>query len=175
MLLTTFTSCILGSTSNKSEEDESFRAVHSTISDLAISFPSSWDENLEMNEEATIGMLSSNNRQSFVVIEEPISDFADDMSIQDYGDIILENMKDMLSDAETGAEGWVETSIGDGIPAMQIFIKGTMEKIKFSYLVTVFKESDEFCQAVACTSQSDYDDSEALFKKILSTAEFSAS
>lgn len=157
--------------SDKPEQEEPPQEITSTESGIVFSFPASW-KGLELNDSASVEMGNEGKEQYFAVIEDDVVNFTEDMTIQEYGDIIFENIQGAVTEAEPGA--WTDVTVGDGIPARQIVLKGVAERIKVAYLITVFKGDKAFYQALAWSLQSKYDDAVPVFNEILASAKLPA-
>jgi hypothetical protein len=167
-LLVAMTAC-----SNTGSADKNLppQEISSTESDIVFSFPASWSE-LELNDVASVEMGNESQERYFVIIEEDLTDFTDEVTIQEYGDIVFENMESLVEEPDAGE--WVDTTVGDGLPARQIVLNAVVENMKVSYLITVFEGDQRFYQALAWSLQSRYDDSVPVFNEILNSAKLPA-
>jgi len=146
--------------------------ITSDVTGIVFSFPENWTEDDELNEEAAIQMFNFMDIQGFVLLEESTLDFADDLDVQIYGDLIVENF---TTDEPPILSEWNEVSIGlEGIPGKQIEITGLVDHMKFKYLITVFKK-DTYFYCISCWSTpSRYLEALPAFESILASAKWAA-
>jgi hypothetical protein len=170
-LLMAMTACGIFMKGNDNEQDKTPQEVTSTESGIVLSFPGSWSE-LELNDVASLEMGNEYQERYLAIIEEDLTDFADEITIEEYGDIVFENMQGIVEEPDAGE--WADTTVGGDIPARQIVLNAVVENFKVSYLITVFKGDNTLYQALAWSLQSKYDEAVPVFDEILNSAKLPA-
>ena len=140
------------------------QTVLSNDAALSITFPNGWQK-MELNDTATIEMGRAAEEQYMIIFEESAVDFADDFTVDDYADIIINNMKPAVENAVVS--NLDNTTIGENITAKQIELAGLVSGIKVKYFITFFKSNDVFYQFTAWSLQSKYDQAKPVFDSII--------
>lgn len=149
--------------------EDGTQTIKSDVTGLSLEFPKSWKKE-ELNDVASIEMARLSKEQYMVVIEEEMADFEDGITVDDYAEIILENMSAAVEGS--GNPTIKEVTIADGIVAKQFELAGTISKIKAKYLVTCVENDGVFYQFTAWSLQSKYDAAKPVFDTILDTISF---
>ncbi|MDR1778639.1 MAG: hypothetical protein LBR14_02635 [Clostridiales Family XIII bacterium] len=144
--------------------------VQSTASDLTMSFPEDWSAQ-ELNDLAAIQMGKAKTEEYLALFEFDATAFSD-ATLEDFANLVSEDMKTFISDADVGA--WEDVTI-NGISALQTEVSGTIisdgsgDDVDVTYLVTVFRNDTGFYEALAWSVQNMYEDAKPDFEKILNT------
>ncbi len=116
-----------------------------------ISIPGDWSETSKLNEQATIQAAKLADELYVVVITEDKTDFADDMTLEKYTGIIIEQMKGRVTDAEASEP--VSLTV-NGNNATRFELKGTISSLKAVYVCTIVETKGSFNQVLGWTLNS---------------------
>jgi hypothetical protein len=151
------------------DDSAATQTIKSAESNLSLEVPGSWRE-YDLHEQASIQMAHLAREHYLIVMEELGIDFVDDFTLQDYAEIIRNNMVDIVDNADNPVI--TDATIGNNINAKQFELAGTVDGIKIKYYVTFAKTNDVFYQFVTWSLQSRYDDAKPVFDEILRSATF---
>ncbi|MCL2784653.1 MAG: hypothetical protein FWD55_04305 [Propionibacteriaceae bacterium] len=152
-----------------SSAPEETQQVTSALSSFTMSFPLTW-EKLDLNDAASIEMGRSNKDQYLIVIEDVAEDFDSNFTLEDFTDIVLGNLIDMM---ETATDPQiVDFMTTRGISGKQVEFAGVVDKIRVKYLLTTIQKNDVFYQILAWSTQSKYDAAKPVFDDILDSVGF---
>ncbi|OPZ90912.1 MAG: hypothetical protein BWY74_02151 [Firmicutes bacterium ADurb.Bin419] len=147
MCLFFLSSCALSS------DSETTKVVKSEDGKMELTIPSNWNDNdEELHDEAELKVSSYVEEKYVIVLNEEKSAFEDDMTLQEYHDIIIGAMKDSVDNSEVSAP--TETEL-NGNKAILVQIKGSVNKIKVTYWVYTVESTDNFTQVIGWTLQKD--------------------
>lgn len=140
-------SCALGS------DSETTKVVKSEDGKMELTIPSNWNGNdEELHDEAELRVSSYREEKYVIVLNEEKESFDDDMTLQEYHDLIINNMKKSVDNFESSQQ--TETEL-NGNKAILVEIKGSVEKIKVVYWIYTLESTDNFTQVIGWTLQKD--------------------
>ncbi|MDR0357828.1 MAG: hypothetical protein LBH63_05630 [Clostridiales Family XIII bacterium] len=142
------------------------QTVASTESGIELSFPATW-KSLDLNDEASVEMGDEDEKRYLIVVEDDAVNLSGDMTVEGYGDVVIANMKQDLTNAKASA--WTRVNAGTGIEAAQSEVSGVFGGGEIGYLVTIFRNEDTFYQISAWSAQSAYENGKPLFDRILAS------
>lgn len=150
-------------------EPEVTTAVTSPTSSLTLEFPESWAE-FDLNEIASIQMGYTAKEQYFIVIEDYAEDFAPEFNLDQFAQLVVDNLTTTLAVSE--APVIADTQIAAGIAAKQLEVSGTVDGINITYLITCFYNEGTYYQALAWSLPSAYEEAKPVFDQIINSASF---
>lgn len=136
----------------------------------SIKAPADW-EIFEESDEGYLesAALSAGNKlkvQCLLLMLQSKIDFADDMALEDYNNLIAESMKSSLGDMSSGETQSLQVS---GHDAKVTEISGTVENLKLVYWIYSIDFGDEFVEAVTWTTLSKKDEGKQVFADVVSS------
>lgn len=138
-----------------------------------MAFPPEWTFSSETNPDASIGMKNERQLLSFSVIEYFKADFPDWATLAMITNVIREEaLKTFGSLEHLMATELPDTIVGDGIPAMQFEVTGSMDTTAAKFIFVVAENDAEFFEILYWTTQPRFDAASETFLDILSTVEF---
>jgi len=157
------TACSSGSGGN------AYQTVSSDTTGLEMDFPQNWSSGSN-NPAASIEMYSPMQIYGVTVIEEPMADYTNGFSIDDFTSNIAQNYVGIFNLAETPSAS--DVVIGGNTPAKQFEMAGEAENTKLEYQITCAGTKGYFFQIGAVTAQSRYDKAKPIFDDILGRVNF---
>ncbi|BBI33024.1 hypothetical protein [Cohnella abietis] len=133
---------------------------------LEITIPKGWDDKVELMPDADIQAMNGREEEYLVILRESKSDFADDFSLEEYRDIIIDNMAGSLINANVSEP---KKLVINGMSALQYEISGEMDKLKVSYLATIIESDNNFTQVLFWTLLNRMENKREAFAKAAST------
>lgn len=164
-LISVFTGCDLSKSLSNSAKGKT-KIVKSTDGFSQITVPESWSETTTLNEAAVIQVANAAAEKYLIVISEPKEDFSENTTVDDYYNIILENFKTGLENANLHPP--VKTTV-NGKKALQFEVQGEVNKIKAAYIVTIVETDKNFHQIMSWTLQSRYEKNKAELLDVVSS------
>lgn len=159
---------IAGETSRRSSTFEDFD-LSQTLEDpdggVQITVPASWEQSETLGEEADADLAAEHPVRELylLVLLEPKQDFAPDLDLRGYANLVRENMRSTLD--EIRAQPNEVLSI-DGNRALQWEGQGTVDEVRITFLMTALESEDRFAQIYVWTVPSLMDEYRDLFKKM---------
>ena len=149
---------------SKSEGELTDKVIKSSDGNTQITVKSDWEESPDLNGEASMQVNNMVKEKYAIVISEPIEDFAEDITVDEYSnmckEILLESIKNSkISDV-------TDTTI-NGQPAKYYEIKGEVDKIKICYFIANIKGKKGLHQVIGWTINSKYDENKEEIKKVV--------
>ena len=159
LIISMFTACNM----SYDKDWKASRDVVSTDGVLQITVPESYKDTDISNDLVNLQVANEEDLKFTLTVAEPKSEFCEPCTLNDYYEVISQNMAGMLesvdlSDAESVA-------IGD-YDALQFTLSGTESHARIKYLVTLIETDSCFYQILSWSLQNLYYDSEATFKRI---------
>lgn len=104
-----------------------------------------------MNEAASIKASNPLQEMYAMVITEEKSDFSDEMTLQEYTEIVLESMEENVEKPDATSP---LTVMVNGLEGRQYLLQGEVKNVKVTYLVTTVETAANFHQIVTWTLTS---------------------
>ncbi|MEQ1906644.1 MAG: hypothetical protein ABL888_20835 [Pirellulaceae bacterium] len=127
-----------------------------------ISVPSNWQKDFVENPEATIIAGNKFSENYVVVITEP-KDQSDNMTLDGYANLIVNNMKSSLAYFSPG--NMTNTTI-NGMPAIDIQIGSMVESVQIVYFISFVEGKEHFHQVVTWTLPQRHRKNQPLLDKV---------
>lgn len=121
---------------------------------IEITVPKSWTSDLSLNDKADLGAKYPSKEEYIILLDESKEDF-EDMNLQKHSDLTLGALRKNLDGSEASEP---EELTINGLPARQVVVKGTSDGVKVVFLHTTVETDKSFCQVLAWTLSSDWDD-----------------
>ena len=134
---------------------------------LELKVPKTWRTLDQISGIGSLGFGNLRSEQYLIVISEPISDFEDSFTLDDYAEICLGNTKDSASEYTSGQ--WVPSQIS-GYPAKEIEVNAVIDRLKIKYLNGYLETETHYHQIMQWTLPSQWKNSEQVFRSVLDSA-----
>lgn len=128
---------------------------------FSVTRPADWPG---LNDEADLEMGNARTEAYCLILSEPKSDFADDLTLAEYSDITREMM---MSSLENGSEDGPERMTVNGDPGLRYVLNGTVERIRIKYWHVAVDTGDHFHQVILWSLPSRFDEHVADFEAVL--------
>jgi hypothetical protein len=125
---------------------------------------SDWKEDKALNEQATIQASNRLKEKYAIVISESLQDFSEDIKVEEFADVVKENMLQSVKNAATS--DMTDMTV-NGLPAKFFEIQGDVEKVKAKYLIGAVKGKNGIYQIITWTLNSKYDQNKEELKKVI--------
>jgi hypothetical protein len=140
------------------------REIFSINNISSITVPDDWTNDMQLNPQAIINISNQVKEKYAIVFTEPKEAFADDMTIKDYYEIIMNNIKTKMDISESTEPQEVMIN---NYPGLLYEIHGEVEKIKVGYLCAIVETDEYFHQIMTWTLESKFDEYKDEFTKII--------
>ncbi len=167
-------SCTGGSLENRyrpvncRDESKSSRSgqkrLYGTDRSFSLEVPSSWQENNTLSEDASLGAANLRQEGYVLVIVDPFADFEEVIELEEYVELIFENMSGNIDNPRYGSE--LTPVVIDGWPGYQRVLQGSVDNIKVTYLITLLEREENFYQVISWTLSSRFDGKYEEFQQI---------
>lgn len=118
---------------------------------LQMRIPDTWSADDQLNPVAVIQASNREAESYVVVISDLKDDLAEDATLEEFGEIAVEEFVSSLSDTEVTAPAEVE---GSELDALRYGVTASADELELSYLFTVMETPDSFIQVIAWTLRS---------------------
>ncbi|GBF77950.1 hypothetical protein PA598K_06535 [Paenibacillus sp. 598K] len=132
-----------------------------------IMLPGDWSEETMLTPGADIQAARMAQEDYLAIITEEKSTFADDVTLEGYLDMVLQN--GMLEAIENPEKSEHKNITVNGKPAIQFTLTGSIEKVKVGYLFTVVETDNEYSQVIFWTLQQMLDQKIPAYQEYLQT------
>lgn len=147
------------------EEDE-ITVFKSDDGNYQVSAASDWkDAEGELNPEADLQIENMKDEKYFIALLESKEDF-NDVSLQDYYDIVTELFIPSLDESD---QGEVEEVTINGNQALQYTLEASLDNMNLVYFVTVIETPTHYGQLMAWTVKSKWDDNKDEYVELINS------
>ncbi len=148
---------------DKQKADETF-ALTSSDGQYQLTLPGDWsDAGSTLNDQAILAACNLQQEKYVVVIAESRADFYEDVTVQDYMELLVEQMGLSIQDMHETPMG--EVSVG-GRTGYLSRLDGAIDGYKVTYWLTCVETSSDFVQITGWTLQSMADEYQQEFYEI---------
>ncbi|AWB45751.1 hypothetical protein DCC85_17185 [Paenibacillus sp. CAA11] len=133
---------------------------------IEVKVPSNWSTGLNLSPDADIQAAAPASEDYIVVLRESKTDFPDNVTLNDYYKVILDNMKGSMTNPEQTEPKQVTIN---GLKGMQYELTGEVDKIKISYLITILESDKNFTQVLLWTRANMMDQKRPGYTDIVNT------
>ncbi len=126
------------------------KVITSTDGLTQVTVPDNWQDNLDLNDIATLQAGNARQELYLIVISENKSDFVD-MDLEQYSEQTIGNILDSLQSSEVSEP---ETMTINGHQALQKEIRGVIDNLRVIYLHTSIESAENYHQVLVWTLQS---------------------
>ncbi|MDR2737282.1 MAG: hypothetical protein LBB49_06915 [Gracilibacteraceae bacterium] len=144
------------------------QTIRSSKSNLSLDFPKNWSA--KETEGATTIQMDYRSDKHMILLEELVSDFSDDVTLNDYILLTRDTISEGISDVETTEIR--DVIISNNMNAKQFEMISSINEFKFKYLCTCVNANGIFYRFVFWCELSMYDDAKPTFDTILNSATF---
>ncbi|MDP4089013.1 MAG: hypothetical protein Q8930_07040 [Bacillota bacterium] len=128
-----------------------------------VTVPGNWKEETNLNPEANLQVSNRLQEQYLVVIDESKQDFQADITLDEYANLVKENMKSNGEDMSTGGDKEITVNGGTG---KYFEVTGTVNKIKAKYVVVITQDNDNIYQIISWSLVSKFDKNKDTLVKV---------
>lgn len=129
-----------------------------------LTVPGGWSENASLNDQADIKAANKIEEVYVIVITEAKSDFAGEMSLDEFTRITREAI---LANLESPDSTEPRPVTVNGNPARAYEIQGAVKNVKLAYLVTTVGTTDHYHQIITWTLQSRKDKNQKVLQEVI--------
>ncbi len=148
---------------DKQKADETF-ALTSSDGQYQLTLPGDWsDAGSTLNDQAILAACNLQQEKYVVVIAESRADFYEDVTVQDYMELLVEQMGLSIQDMRETPMG--EVSVG-GRTGYLSRLDGAIDGYEVTYWLTCVETSSDFVQITGWTLQSMADEYQQEFYEI---------
>ena len=131
------------------------RTITSDSGAVSITAPGSWNEDLELSDDADIQASDIGSESYLIVFAEPKSDFPGDATLTEYTKVTRDNV---LASLEGGSQPRAAKRPEiNGMPAIQSYLFGTISGQGVAYVHTAIETPTRFVQVVSWTLRSNWE------------------
>jgi len=141
-------------------EEKTPKTFTSTDGTTEVRVPSSWSTQAHLNDAASIQVANTSKEEYLLVLTESKQDFAPDMTLDKYANIIVDSMKTKGTVKGITVTTPVHIQVG-GLPAVQYEIEGTIDYLNLRYLVTFVDGKTHYHQIMTWSLKSRFADNRA--------------
>lgn len=143
----------------KVDELEVFK-TSSNLHEISLPKKEGWIDLKEKEEDAVLQKSDKSEDKLVMIIEEPRSDFAENLTLKDYCNLVIEVLK---QDHQNVVAGEFKDVKINGKPAMQFEVSCEIDKVKFKYLTTAVDDGKVISRVVFGTTPDKFDKSKDSF------------
>ena len=172
LLVLTMSGCSL--TDKLNEAKATGKTTKSTPKDIKsedgkvqLTIPKDWEELSELkqvNEKICLGVGNKYKEKYGQVISESKEDFSKDITLDEYNNIIVEQVRAQISNGEFSKCKDIEIN---GYKAKIFEIKGEVSKVKVAYLYAIIDAPNSFNQVITWSLQSKYEQNKEELNKVI--------
>lgn len=166
IFLVIFITACDGLTSIDFEQEDQVKRVLSSDSQSSILVPKIWSDDHVLNEQAEINVEAPLKEQYAIVLTESADIFTEDMTLDDYFELVSESMKESVINTAFTEPERIEI---DNKPALLFQIHGEVDKIKVSYLIAIVEGESNYYQIITWTLQEKFEDYKDLYMDIINS------
>ncbi len=136
---------------SKNEGKESNFDIVSTDGEVQLTVTEEWKETLEpLSEDSNISIINKAKDMYLIIIPDSKKYFTDDMTLDNYYSLVLENMEVSLTDSKSTNQ--LNNPL-ENYNSIQSELFGEISKIKLGYSITAVETEDSYYQIIAWTSK----------------------
>ena len=128
-----------------------------------ITVPAGWSERHSLNAEASIAAVNPREETYVIVITENKSDFASDITLDKFTEVIRDRMSSKLKFPQVTPPTPVTIN---GKPGRQYLLQGEGKLVKLTYLVTMVETDEHFHQIITWTLTSRIDQNQGVLDQV---------
>ncbi len=157
---------MLGDTNSDPDSDSDSDELTEVTSEdgvFSVMAPKSWEKTDELNDEAQISLMNERKELYLMCISESLLDFDDSATVDDYFALVKESMSGSIENAV-----WTEPAAEtlNGASAISVELSGTINKVKITYFITLYKTESSFTQVIGWTIFSKTDANRAIITEV---------
>jgi len=148
-----------------------WQQVASPDSGLQLKMPSDWQSNPDLNADASIAYGNDTTGHYFMVIEEDASSFDDGFTVQQYAQLVHDNMSSnggltspVISDVTAS------DTMGDG--AYMFDMSGTTSNVQVHFIANFIENDGVFYQLIGYCQDKDYTATLTDFNSVFKSVSF---
>lgn len=135
---------------DKSQSPQTLRATDGK-SELTV--PGTWSVQKGLNDQATLQAANPFAEQYAIVMSESKMDFTDDMNLDGYTKIMLDNVRETITDPVISE---TKSLTVNGYPARQFEVGGSVQNIKASWIYTLIDAPQNYHQILTWSTASKF-------------------
>lgn len=126
-----------------------------------VTCPGNWSVQKELNAEADFQVGNLYNEAYMIVLSEPVSDFPDNFTLDDFSSLVNQNLMANVVGPEVSTTTAKEIN---GMPARSFTLSGTVDNIPVVYWVHVIQSDDHYHQILQWSLKDRFDSNRSDFK-----------
>jgi hypothetical protein len=142
------------------DKNKSPKVITAMDSKSELTVPGGWSVKTDLHEDAQLQVADLISQQYLIVISESKADFAKDLTLKEYTEMIKQNPKETVADAEFSE---IKSTLVGGYPANQFEATGSVDKIRIKWLFTIIDAPKNFHQIVAWSTPSRFEKNREIF------------
>lgn len=148
------------------EESQKPKVLECTDRKCLLTVPGSWKTETGLNDEANFQAGNRFADQYAIVISDTKQDVSDEMTLDDYAELIIENFKTKVENVEQTDS---KTMTINGYQAKQMEFSGVIDKMKIKWIYTFIDTPNNFHQIMAWTSISRYEANKPVLLEVINS------
>ncbi len=148
----------------QAEKNQSSKQIASEGDHLEITVPGSWESDRSLNDKADLGAKYARGEKYIILLDESKSDF-EDMTLEKHAKLTLDALQTNLG-GEKEEVSFEHLTI-NGMPAVQAIVHGSSDGIKVVFIHTTIETKTTFCQALAWTLSSRWDQNKSELQQVV--------
>jgi hypothetical protein len=155
---------VLTQIKNKLEKSQAPKVIAGGDGKTSLTVPDKWRPLTTLHEEAKLQAADVVAEQYAIVISESKAGFADDMTLDDFTELIMTAPKEAVTDLKVADPAPFEVN---GYQARQFEAAGTVDKIKIKWIFTTIEAPKNFHQIVMWTTPAKFEENEKIFQDVV--------
>jgi hypothetical protein len=136
------------------------KIVAATDGKCSLTVPGNWRTLTTLHQEAKLKTADVGAEQYAIVISESKSGFTEDMTFDDFNELVRQRPEETVTDLKVSEPVSLEI---DGHPARQFEASGAVDKIKIKWLFTTVDGPKNFHQIVMWTTAGKWEENKSVF------------
>ena len=128
-----------------------------------ITVPAGWRENAGLQSTANIKAGNPLQEMYVLVVTEPKTDFADDVTLEQFTELTLKSISKNVASAESSPP--IPVTI-NGNAGRQYEVQGIVESLKIAYLITTVETAEHYHKIVTWTLRSRIDKNQQILEGV---------
>lgn len=148
------------------EESQKPKVLECTDRKCQLTVPGNWKTETDLNDVANFQAGNRFAEQYAIVISDSKQDVTEEMTLDDYAELILKDFKTKVENVE---QTDTKTLTISGYPAKQMEFSGVIDKIKIKWIYTFVDTPKNFHQIMAWTTFSQYESNKSVLLDVINS------
>lgn len=164
IFLVLFIAACDGVTDSGLSQEDKMKTIVSSDNKSSILVPNNWSEDYILNDQAEINVGFPLKEQYAIVLTESADSFTDDMTLEDYYNLIISGMEVTINNSVFSEPTRAKI---DNKSALIYEVHGEVEKVKVSYLIAIVEGDSNYYQILTWTIQNRFEDFKDLYMNVI--------